>query len=251
MEMVRPLLTGLLLALLAVPALADDATPPVDEKARAEAIDSIRKDLRRMASGPRAAKEKPDILKALESLESLGGPDAAKAALEALPLVDEEVRTRLFAFVEKEHPKSLVKPLAELLEDKRYRRDFDARRRIAHAFAVIADRAAIGPLTDLIQGEDASVVAAAADALATFVSAPHKDRVEPVKRLIDLYESTWNLMNSIRPEDKVISGVMRERWEIYGKSVRAALQALAGRQDLTRPHEWRRWWNDHKKREDW
>jgi HEAT repeat protein len=193
---------------------------------------------------------KPDVLRAFDSLSTLGGADAARAALEALPIEDPEVRDRAFAIVEKERPKELVKTLAALPDDRRHKRDFDVHRRVAHALAVIADVSGIEPLTGMLLSEDPQVVASAADALATFASAPHRHRVEPVKRMIDLYEGTWNVKESIRPEDRVAAKHAAARWEAFGKSLRAALQALA-RQTITRPAEWRRWWNDHKKDDSW
>ena len=69
--------------------------------------------------------------------------------------------------------------------------------------------------------------------------------------MVDVYTATWNLMMSMRPEDKVIAATMKKKWKVYGRSVRAALQALTGEQTLTRPQEWREWWNANKKRTDW
>ncbi len=231
--------------------VADDAQPPTGaEEARKAAIDSIRRDLHRWAQTGHPEEVKADVLKGLESLATLGGPVVAKVALEAVPLTDPEIRDRVFAIVEKERPKDLVKPLVALTEDRRFKRDFDLHRRVIHALSVIADVSAIEPLTAFLLSEDHHVVASAADALGTFASAPHRLRVEPVRRMIDLYESTWNLMNSIRPEDRVAAKDAKDRWEIYGKSLRTALQALA-RQTITRAREWRDWWNDHKKDPAW
>jgi hypothetical protein len=235
-------------------ARADDPVPapapaPTDE-ARKAAVDDIRRDLKRWAQSPRIDAVKPDVLKAIQSLEALGGAAAAKAVLEAVAMDEPEVRDRAFALVEKERPKELVKPLAALPDDRRFKRDFDLHRRVAHALAVIADVSAIEPLTGLLFADDSTVIAAAADALGTFASAPHRHRVDPVKRMIDLYEGTWNLKESIRPEDRVAAKHAADRWEVFGKSLRAALQALT-RQTMTRPREWRDWWNDHKKDDSW
>jgi hypothetical protein len=98
--------------------------------------------------------------------------------------------------------------------------------------------------------EDAHVVAATADSLATYGSARLTLRKEAVRRLVDVYSTTYNLMLSIRPEDRVIAQVMKERYKVYAAPLRGALQALTGQQ-LTRPHEWRDWWNANKKRKDW
>jgi len=37
---------------------------------------------------------------------------------------------------------------------------------------------------------------------------------------------------------------------VYGRALRAALQAMT-HQQLTQAREWRRWWNDCKKSRDW
>ena len=115
---------------------------------------------------------------------------------------------------------------------------------------MIADPATIPPLTTLIQSPDAHVVAAAADALVGLAEAETDQKREVVQRMVDLYESTWNLMNSVRPEDRVEAKIAHDKWEIFSKSLRQALQALS-RQQLSQPRDWRRWWNDHKKDAEW
>jgi hypothetical protein len=162
-------------------------------------VERLQKDLRRMARGARAAKDKPEILKDLDALKTLSGVDGAHAALEALAFDDEETEKAVFEQVETCRDKSLLKPLAAMIDDKETRRRFRLHAQIAHAFAAIADPAALEPLTDLARSEDAHVVAAAADALAGFRSAPHAKRVEPVRRLIDVFESTYNLKSRSAP----------------------------------------------------
>lgn len=220
------------------------------EAAKKAKIKDLGRDLRKWAQGPWAAQRKDDILKALEALATLACPAAAEEALEAVPLADAQVRDRAFALVEKVHDKALLKPLVALLEHKDLRRDYDLQRRIAHALAVIAEAKAIEPLTALIASEDAEVVAAAADALATFADAKVDDKRECVQRLIDLYESTWNMMNSVRPEDQKAAKTAAADWDVFSRSLRQTLQALT-RQQLSRPKDWRRWWNDHKKDAKW
>ena len=110
---------------------------------------------------------------------------------------------------------------------------------------------ALPPLTELVQSEDAHVVAAAADALAGFKSSPHAKRVEPVRRMIDRFETTGNLKDSMRPEDNVARKDARDDWEIFGVALRKSLQALTGQVNLTRPRQFRDWWNDHKHEANW
>ncbi len=235
------------------PARADGPppTPAVNELARRDAIERLGRSLRKDASSPRAAKLREEIDTDLEALEALDGADAARAAMEGLAFDDEAVEKRVIAYVETVHDPSHVKPLAVLLEHKDYRRRFRLHALIAHAFAVIADPSALEPLTGLIGSEDAKVVAAAADALAGFKQVPHAKRVEPVRRMIDRFESCWNLKESRRPEDRIATDRAKDEWEVYGAALRRALQALTGQTHLTRPKQFRDWWNDHKKATNW
>ena len=250
----------LLLALLAAPAAfgaedpkdGDDKPAPT-EAARKNAIRGLKSKLGKLARSNRPERAVPEMLEALEALEALGGPEAGRAAMAAVPHPAEQVRDKAFELIEKEHDKKFAKPLVQMLEDKQYRRDADAKRRIAHALAVVANPDAIEPLSELIRfDEDPEVVAEAADALSTFSSVKVAQRKPAVKRLVDLYESTWNLKESVRQEhkDKVLKKEAEDRYKVYGKTLRHALQALTGVQ-LARPAEWRRWWNDNKKRTKW
>jgi len=248
-----PTVGGGLAGLPLAPARADGPPPPpaVNEVARREAIERLGKSLRKDASSPRAEKLREEIVKDLEALEALDGADAARAALEALAFDDDAVEKRVLAYVETVHDASLVKPLAALLEHKDYRRRFRLHAGIAHAFAVIAAPTAIEPLTELIGSEDPKVVAAAADALGGFKQVPHAKRLEPVRRMIDRFESCWNLKESRRPEDRIATDKAKDEWEVYGAALRKALQALTGQSQLTKPKQFRDWWNDHKKDTNW
>ena len=154
--------------------------------ARRENIERLARDLRRLASSPRAVKEREQIDADLDALTALGGADAARATLEALAFDDEETEKKVLAVVETVRDKSLVKPLTAMIEDKDTRRRFRLHALIAHAFAAIGDVAALEPLADLLRSEDPKVVAAAADACVAFKSAPHARRVEPARRLIEV-----------------------------------------------------------------
>lgn len=253
------LAAGLLLAPLpAFAAPADGkkepvAKPPLKEVGRKNAIKGLKAKIRKASRGPYAMKKKAEVLKHLEALAALGGKEAGRAAMEAIPHPDSDVRDAAFALIEREHDTSFTKPLVALLESKEFRRDHDAKRRIAHALAVMADPKAVEPLGELIRfDEHAEVVAEAADALAGYASAPLKHRKPAVKRLVDLYSSVWNLKESVKTDhkDKILKQEARERYKVYGKSLRYALQALTGRQ-LSRPREWRAWWNENKKKKSW
>jgi hypothetical protein len=247
------LCAGLLLApALAGPALAGDGgAEEISETGRKKAVAGLGKSLGKLAKDPRLARKMDEVKKLIDSLEALGGPDAGLAALKGVGITDEPTRDRLFVLIESAQDKRTLKPLLALLEDKQFRRDADLKRRVAHALAVLADAKAIEPLSDLIRyDEDAEVVAEAADALAVFAGAAIEKKRIGVRRMVDLYGSTYNLMKSVRVEDKLQVKRAAERWKVYARSLRGSLQALTGRQ-LTKPQEWRRWWNDCKKSKDW
>lgn len=248
-------LTALLLVagLLAPPgafAAEEPAVAPT-EIARKKAIKGLRTKLRRASRSVHAFKKHEEILKFLDTLKALGGHEAGLAALEAVPVTDAKIRDSAFDVVETNHHPRLVAPLALLLDTKAYRRDADLQKRVAHALAVMADAKAIEPLTSLVRTDiDAEVVAEAAGALATYAAQPIEKKRDAVKRLIDVYATTYNYMMSMRPEDKVMRKKMGARYKVYGKPVRHAMQALTGQQ-LSRAQEWRHWWNKNKKAKKW
>jgi len=250
LALLGPLLVLLGVAFLLAPAPAARAEGVPDAVRRAQ-IKKLGRTLAKKTRSPRAAKYKAEILDLIEALQVLGGPDAAQASLRGVSMDDATVRDKIFDLVEKEHAPTLVAPLAALLDAKPFRRDFDLRKRIARALAVMADFQAVTPLGGLVRtDEDANVVAVAAGSLATYAEAPLVLRKDAVKRLIDTYTTTYNLMLSMKPDQKVIAGVMQKRWKIYARPIRVALQALTAQQ-ITRPQAWRTWWNKNKKKRDW
>jgi HEAT repeat protein len=209
------------------------------------------KELRRMATSPRAAEKKDEIRRHVEALASLGGAPAAKAALEALAFDDPDVEKDVILFVETVRDRSLVAPLTEYVEHKDHRRRFRLHALIAHALGTIADVEGMETLTELVGSEDNLVVAAAGTAFLGFKTAPHAKRVDPVKRILERYESTYNLKESAKPEQRVEQSRAEKAWDVYGKQLRAALQALTGQPNLSSPRDFRVWWNDNKKATNW
>ncbi len=221
------------------------------DAARLRSIKNLRIRLGKLARSPHVKKKLDEVHKILDALASLRGTEAGLAALRAAPILDEGVRNKAFALVEQYRDKSMVKILTKLLDDKRYRRDNDARMRFAHVLAVVDHPSAIEPLAELIRSDEpADVVAEAAQALAAYRSVPVKHKKEAVLRLLNLYASTRNLMMSVRPEDRIARAQATERYKVYGKTLRFTLQELTG-QNLSDPRDWRRWWNDNKKARKW
>jgi hypothetical protein len=239
-----------LLAAGALPAGAEDARSAKDE-AKRENAERMGKELRRMATSPRAAEKKDEIRRHVEALASLGGAAAAKASLEALAFEDPDVEKDVILLVETVRDKTLVAPLKEFVEHKDHRRRFRLHALVAHALGAIGDVEGMETLTELVGSEDSHVVAAAAQAFLGFRTAPHAKRVDPVKRMLERYESTYNLKESAKPELRVEQSRAEKAWEIYGKPLRAALQALTGQPNLSSPRDFRVWWNDNKKATNW
>lgn len=259
----RPLLLAttalLLLAGSALGALVPGLAPApdaaaegdVDAAARKRAIRGLGKDLRRLARDPRVLKKLDDVAKILDGLAAVPGPDAGIAALQGAPIADETIRDRIFAFAEENHDKSMLKPLLGLLQDKDHRRDTDLRLRVVHALSVLSDPKAIEPLSELITFDtDEKLVAEVCNALSVYGAAKQEQRHPAVKRMVDLYETTYTYLKSIRPEHRILTKIATTRWRTYGRQMRTALQALTGTQ-LSKPHEFRKWWNTCKKARDW
>ena len=234
-------------------AYADDVgAEKVSETARKKAISGLGKSLGKLARDPRLERKMDEVAKILDSLEALGGPEAGVAALKGVGITDEATRDRLFALIEMVQDKSTLKPLLALLENKRFRRDADLKRRVAHALAVLADPKAIEPLSDLIRyDQDAEVVAEAADALAVFAGAAIEKKRIGVRRMVDLYESTYNLMKSVRVEDKLQVKNAARRWKAYARSIRGSIWdgvlARPPRRRSSWRSSWGRPWQRHSK----
>ncbi len=233
------------------PDAPDDAGHEIGEQGRLRTIANLRAKIRRAVRSPWVNRRRDEVMEWLGALEALGGPEAGIAALEAVWDRNPTVRDRAFALAERLHDERMLPVLDGLIEDKELRRDVDLRRRIAHAYAVIANPKSIGPLAGLIRSsEHEAVVDEAARALAVFSSVPIPARREPVRRMIDLYESTWTYMMSYRADHAVLRDLNAKRWDVFGRSLQSTLHAMTG-QPWTRPVEWRRWWNDFKKATRW
>ncbi len=233
------------------PPAAAAADADVDEVAKKRATKGLGKDLKRLVRDPRVMKKLEEVNKILDGLAALPGTEAGIAALKGAPIKDEKVRDRIFLFAEEHHDKSMLKPLVEMLQEKDHRRDIDLRKRTVHALAVVADPRALEPLSKLVTfGVDEHLVAETCSALAIFAAAKQVQRRPAVKALVDTYEATYTYLKSVRPEHRILTKTATRRWRVYGRHMRGALQALTGTQ-LSKPHEFRQWWNTCKKSKDW
>lgn len=236
-----------------LPAVGPLQTASADGEADAtrRTISGLGKRLRKLTRSPHVLKKLDEVNTILDALAVHASPAAGLEALGGATIPDEKVRIRIFAFVEENHDKKMLKPLIALLEHKNTRRDVPLKRLLVHALSVLADPIAIEPLADLIGfDQDAELVADVCAALGVFSAVKIELRKPAVKAMVDLYGYTYNLKQSIRPEDKILTKIAAKRWRVYSVPMRSALQTLTGKQ-WTRSHEWRRWWNDCKKAKDW
>ncbi|MDJ0973790.1 MAG: hypothetical protein QNJ98_04970 [Planctomycetota bacterium] len=231
------------------PAAAADGD--VDEVAKRRAIKGLGKDLKKLARDPRVLKKLDEVAKILDGLAAVPCPEAAVAALHGAPIPDEKTRQRIFTFVEENHDKTLLKPLVAMLQAKEHRRDTELRLLVVHALSVLSDPKSIEPLSELITFDtDEKLVAEVCNALSVFGAAKQEQRRPAVKAMVDLYETTYTYLKSIRPEHRILTKIATTRWRVYGRQMRTALQALTATQ-LSKPHEFRKWWNTCKKAKDW
>ena len=110
-----------------------------------------------------------------------------------------------------------------------------------------ADPAGVETLLDLMRDKDDHVIAAAAEAGGAFRYAKEATRKDLFKTILDIYVSTWNLKNAVKPELKTQKRRAERKWEIVEAPMEKSLQLLSNVTQKS-PPEWRRWWNKQKRK---
>ncbi|MHC5050806.1 MAG: HEAT repeat domain-containing protein, partial [Planctomycetota bacterium] len=118
---------------------------------------------------------------------------------------------------------------------------------VCRALQGSADPKAAESLIKLMRDRSDHVVAAAAEAAGAYRYEKEHIRKELFKTILGIYESTWNLKNSVDAEQKVARRRAEDKWEIIEKPMEKSLQLLS---NVTQndPPAWRRFWNKNKKR---
>jgi hypothetical protein len=96
-------------------------------------------------------------------------------------------------------------------------------------------------LTDLLTNKDATIQAAAAEALANFDGKPSDQRKEIFEALLKQLMSVKGLVDA-----NVNDTIARERYDVISAPIITTLQRLTG-EKIWEPNEWQRFWNKSKK----
>jgi len=193
--------------------------------------------------------------KALALLKEIGGHKQNHTEARALvklirggkPTLTPEVREALFLALKGIGSRKATKDLLGLLKHSTLKKEADIRIGVCRALGGSADPLAVEALIDRLRDVDDAVIAAAAEATGGYRYAAEADRKELFKTVCDIYESTWNLKNSVSPDpkDKVGKVKAERRWEIVEAPMEKALQLLSNASEND-PPAWRRWWNKNK-----
>jgi hypothetical protein len=143
--------------------------------------------------------------------------------------------------------RKVTRQVIALLKHPTLRKESAVRIGVCRALGGSADPAGAEALIGRMRDKDDHVIAAAAEAAGSFRYARDSIRKDLFKTILDIYESNWNLKNSVDPELRVERARAERRWEIVERPMERSLQLLSNVTKVT-PPEWRRWWNKNKKR---
>ena len=203
------------------------------------------------AAAALAAGDKPKAIALLKEIGTLKGNDAEALALVKLVREPEvtkqpEVLEECFLALKGIGSRKVTPALLKLLDHSTLKELEAVRTGVCRAFQGSADPDGAEALLDLLHDREDRVIAAAAEAAGAYRYAKEPLRKELFKGILDVYESNWNLKNSVKPELKVEKRRAERRWEVVEGAMEKSLQLLS---NVTQPDppSWRRWWNKNKK----
>lgn len=143
--------------------------------------------------------------------------------------------------------RKVTKQLLLLLKHSTLKKEEVIRIGVCRALKGSADPKATEALIKLMRDKSDHVIAAAGEAAGAYRYEKEHIRKDLFKTILGIYESTWNLKNSVDPEMKTERRRAEEKWEIIEKPMEKSLQLLS---NVTQndPPAWRRFWNKNKKR---
>ena len=98
-----------------------------------------------------------------------------------------------------------------------------------------------------MRDKEDQVIAAAAQAAGAYRYEKDSVRKDLFKTIVGIYESTWNLKNSVDPKKKVEAARAERKWFVIEGPMERSMQLLSNTTQPD-PPAWRRWWNKNKKR---
>ncbi|MHC4934209.1 MAG: hypothetical protein ACYTGV_18710 [Planctomycetota bacterium] len=197
------------------------------------------------------AGETAKALAALKEIASHKGNHAEAKALIKLvrssrPKKPPEVVEACFLSLKGIGSRKVTKQLKLLLKTAPYRKDKNVRIGVCRALSGSADPAGVESLVDSLRDREDAVIAAAAEAAGAYRYAKDSIRKELFKKILDIYESAWNLKNSVNPDLRVERARAERKWAIIEIPMEKSLQLLSN-VTMDDPPKWRRWWNKNKK----
>ena len=196
------------------------------------AIDDLLSEFKK--SGP---KDRAAIVKGLEKCFSV----KRKPTEEGVP--DNKLFIAAAAALGQMGPES-VKTLSGLINHKDHRSDLQLQRELILSLGKTKEDSGQKTLTDLLTNKDATIQAAAAEALANFEAKPSDQRKEIFEALLKELMSVHGQV-----EADVNDTIARERYDVIAAPIITTLQRLSG-QKIFEPNEWQRFWNKSK-RDPW
>jgi len=134
-----------------------------------------------------------------------------------------------------------VKTLDSWIGDKRHRKDLVLQRDLIAALGKTRSEKGIDTLVDLLNHHEATLQAAAADALANF------EEIEQKERKV-LFSAVLKVLTAAKgaTDANINDTIARERYDTISAAMITTLQRFSGHK-ARRPSEWQRWWNKNKK----
>jgi len=137
-----------------------------------------------------------------------------------------------------------VRALSSWVDHKKVRDNLELQRRLVLSLGETKDKGATKALLDMLDHHRPTLVGAAAEALGNFTAFEQKERKKLFEELLKALTSARSKVDA-DPADNIA----REWWNVVSAPLMTAMTALSGHNAKT-PHDWRSWWNDHK-RENW
>ncbi len=143
--------------------------------------------------------------------------------------------------------RKVTRKLIGLLKHSTLKKITAVRVGICRALGGSADPAAVEALIRRMRDKEDQVIAAAAEAAGAYRYQTAAIRKDLFKTILNIYESTWNLKNSVKPDLKIQRARADRKWEIIERPMERSMQLLS---NITQndPPAWRRWWNKNKRK---
>jgi HEAT repeat protein len=203
------------------------------------------------AAAALAAGDKPKAIALLKEIGTLKGNDTEALALVKLVrdpdvVKQPEVLEECFLALKGIGSGKATPGLLKLLDHSTLKEIEAVRIGVCRALQGSADPDGAEALRDLLHDREDRVIAASAEAMGAYRYAKEPLRKDLFKSILDIYESTWNLKNSVKPELKTEKRRAERKWEVVEGAMERSLQLLS---NVTQPDppSWRRWWNKNKK----